>query len=248
MIRRVRLLRAGRCLVDRSILEAGAPRGERVDTPIWMTLVESEDALILVDTGMPEGSIQNPGYFEGTEDEGLILPQTTAGDTAAAALARVGLAVSDIDAVVSTHWHFDHAGGNRSFPSTPILVHPEEIAAAGSGGYRPECIDPTLTYRTVGDGEVPLPGLTLLHTPGHTPGHLSLFLELQQGPPLLLTVDAVYVAASWRTGEPGGGRDKGVMRQSMARLKEVARTTGARVFFGHDGEQARSEAWLPLMA
>jgi N-acyl homoserine lactone hydrolase len=246
VIRRVRLLPAGRCLVDRSLLKSDEPPGELVDTPIWMILVEATDALVLVDTGMPDTCVGNPGYFDGTEDAGRIRPQMTAADTVERVLARAGYRPADVDAVVSTHLHFDHAGGNRCFRTTPILIHPLELEAARAGSYVPECREPDLAYRPVADGESPLEGVTLLHTPGHTPGHLSVLVEAPTGP-LLFTVDAVYTAANWATGVPGAGRDAGAMRRSVARLRAVERATGARVFFGHDREQASDPAWRALV-
>jgi N-acyl homoserine lactone hydrolase len=247
MIRRLSLLPAGTCLVDASVLTPDRPRGELLPTPIWIYLVEGADARFLIDTGMPETTVGRPDYFAGTEDEGLILPQATAEDMVPAVLRRRGLSLRDVDAVVSTHWHFDHAGGNRLFRGTPILVHPAEVEAARAGSYVPECKDLTLDYHYVGDQEEPVPGLVLLHTPGHTPGHLSLLVRREAAPPVLLTVDAVYTRANWDRDVPGAGRDAEAMRKSMARLREIARETGAHVFFGHDRAQAEEPSWHALI-
>jgi len=246
MVERLYLMQAGRCKVDRSVLEPEAPRGDVLRIPVWMYLVRSRDGIFLVDTGMPDEALGRPGYFDGTEDEGLILPEMGRTDRMEGVLSRVGLTPGDVTAVISTHWHFDHAGGNRRLRSTPILVHPAEREAARAGAYPPECKDPDLDYRDAGDGDEPTPGLRLLHTPGHTPGHLSLLVTLPSGP-ILLAVDAVYTEANWN-GAPGAARDPAASRASLERLKKLAKDTGAPVFFGHDPHQADDPAWQRLQA
>lgn len=240
----LRILRAGSCRVDRSVMVRGAPRGEMITFPIWIYLLRLPDAVALVDTGMPSRCVGDDRFFDGTDDEGLILPAMTEADTLEAVLQRQGLMASDIDLVISTHWHFDHAGNNQVFRGTPILVHPDEIACARAGHpYPQECRDLTLAYTEVHDGHRPLPGVQVLHTPGHTPGHLSLLVEPKGTQPVLLTVDAVYAEVNWMEDTPGAMSDEGQGQRSVERLREVARHSGARVFFGHDPHQCGRPEW-----
>ncbi len=243
----LKILRAGSCLVDRSVVVQGEPRGRMVTFPVWMYLLRGPDTVALVDTGMPSRCIGDDRFFDGTDDEDLILPRMKTADTLEAVLAREGLGVADIDMLISTHWHFDHAGSNQAFRRQPILVHPDEIACAKAGhSYPPECRDLTLDYRDVRDGDSPLPGVRLLHTPGHTPGHLSLLVEPPGVEPVLLTVDAVYTEVNWTQGTPGAMADESLGSKSVDRLREVAQSSGARVFFGHDPSQAEQPQWQAL--
>ncbi|MDE2039357.1 MAG: MBL fold metallo-hydrolase [Elusimicrobia bacterium] len=111
-------------------------------------------------------------------------------------LKALGLNPDDVDLVVNTHLHFDHAGGDTefgedgkpvaAFPKARYLVqrwewedatHPHERNAASylqqnfaplDDGKRLELVD--------GDCELE-PGLTLLRTGGHTRGHQAVLIQ-----------------------------------------------------------------------
>lgn len=246
MLRELNLLGAGHCLIDQSQLLTGDPSGTLLRIPIWMYLLRTDDALFLVDTGMPPRCIDNENVFGALREGDRILPQMTADDMVDAVLRRRGLRPQDIDSLISTHWHFDHAGGNSLFRNQPILVHSGELDAASRGAYPPECRDMTLDYRLVEDGDEPVPGVTLLHTPGHTPGHLSLLVRVEGLKPILLTIDASYTRRNWDLDIPGAMMDPETGRRSVSRLREIAQATDAAVFFGHDAAQAQEPFWLTL--
>jgi len=108
---------------------------------------------------------------------------------------RARLGVRDLDYVLLTHIHLDHAGvlGEifRAWPRARAVVHekgrrhlvdPERLWAgtrevmgelADMYG-RPEPLDPG---RLIGHHEADLPGLRLWETPGHAAHHLSFRLE-----------------------------------------------------------------------
>ena len=77
--------------------------GERM--PVYAYLVEHPDARVLVDTGLMQPH-----------------PLTADLDPRPYPLDTQDLDVASIDLVVNTHLHFDHCGGNRLFPGTPIHV------------------------------------------------------------------------------------------------------------------------------
>ena len=109
-------------------------------------------------------------------------------------LAARGLALADIDFVVYTHLHWDHAGGAvapsslgrpLSFPNALHYIHAREWEDACSGNpllYKsyPPTIPATLqnAKRSLvhGDDEEILPGLRMIRTSGHTRGHCAVFL------------------------------------------------------------------------
>ena len=123
-----------------------------------------------------------------------------------AALSRLGFATSDIDAVLITHHHRDHAGNAERLRSAGARVfsHPEDAPylrgeqrfsdrgivryiwrpwyAAYIARYVARGIlrtPPIVQLDELEDGEaVDVPGSPrVLHAPGHTPGSCALFLE-----------------------------------------------------------------------
>lgn len=243
MLQDVRFFKMGHCLIDHAQLVTGDPVGQVVRIPIWAYLLRGTDSLMLVDAGMPAGCVGNEAYFGETSPEDLILPQMGPEDMVDRVLARQGIAPGDLDALITTHWHFDHAGGMRLFRDQPILVHPAEVEAARAETELPEWVDLSLDFTPVTDSFQPMPGVRLVHTPGHTPGHMSLYLEPKGLRPIVLTIDAVYTRQNWQRDVPGNMLDEAVGRESVTRLRRIVRDAGAAVFFGHDPAQAEEEFW-----
>ena len=109
-------------------------------------------------------------------------------------LAARGLGLEDIDFVVFTHVHWDHAGGavapaslgrTLSFPKARHVIHQLEWEDATSGNpllyksYPPDIVAAlgTADLELVrGDDVEVVPGLRLIRTSGHTRGHCSVLL------------------------------------------------------------------------
>jgi len=127
-------------------------------------------------------------------------------------LARLGLAPSDIDIVINTHYHFDHCGGNTcyngnlivpTFPRAVYVVrqdehrdatHPNERSAASYFEYNWDVLQERRMLRLIERDEEILPGIGLLHTPGHTRGHQSVLIE-SEGRSLLFMADLCPTSA-----------------------------------------------------
>jgi N-acyl homoserine lactone hydrolase len=108
-------------------------------------------------------------------DPGLPLQN----DPALRALEARGLSAGDVDLVVLTHAHLDHAGGCASF-TAPVAVHERETTSPHwtlAGGL----LELLPLERLTGDGGELAPGLEWGLTPGHCDGHISLCCETQLG-------------------------------------------------------------------
>src|SRR6056297_2534093 len=95
----------------------------------WNFVIETPERTILWDTGShPEAG---DGYWPAPLYEAFAhvdaAEHTLEGD-----LADAGFDLGDIDAVVMSHLHLDHAGGLENFAGTdvPIYVHREELPFA----------------------------------------------------------------------------------------------------------------------
>jgi N-acyl homoserine lactone hydrolase len=101
----------------------------------------------------------------------------------------------DVVAVINTHLHFDHCGGNRLFAGIPIHVQRAERALARDPEHTiPEWVEFDGATYVEHDGEAEvLPGVRLVPTPGHTPAHQSVVVETEDG----IVVVGGDVAYTW---------------------------------------------------
>lgn len=132
-----------------------------------------------IGTKLPEKRARQMGQWE---PEGLLQ-----------GLKSVGVHPEEVDVVLTTHLHWDHAGGFTSrrqdgsyqltFPRAKHFVQKAEWEFAQApdprsrAGYYPEDFEPVesagLLELVDGDAEI-LPGVELRQTGGHTPGHQFL--------------------------------------------------------------------------
>lgn len=91
-------------------------------------------------------------------------------------------ALGDVVAVVNTHLHFDHCGGNRRFAGTPTYVQRAELAAARAPDYLEEWVHFAGSTYVELDGDADLfEGVSTLFTPGHSSGHQAVVVENADG-------------------------------------------------------------------
>ena len=154
-------------------------------------------------------------------------------------IAQLGYRNEDIDYVILSHMHIDHAGGVLDLKGAKkFLVSWPEYDAANRGGlsaYRrnmwegqrfdfmdyEDCgVGPFGQAQDLfGDGTV-----MLVATPGHTEGHTSLLLR-NNGKQLLLAGDCGYARKSWKNNIlPGLLRDEEKMKKCLAWVKEFYET------------------------
>ncbi len=149
-------------------------------------LIRYDDAVLLFDTGIGEGN-------QGLDDRYHVVRGPLADE-----LARQGVALTDVSAVVNSHLHFDHCGNNRLFPGATIYAQAKEFEAASQPGYTvAEWVGPADAQFVQLNGDHQLwNGLKLISTPGHTVGHQSLLVETKFGLELIVG-QAIYSKAEY---------------------------------------------------
>ena len=255
------LLDRGEILADRNFAIDGStaatysnqnPDSDYGAFAVWNLLIDHPEGTVLWDTGShPEAA---DGYwpdplFEAFAHEG-------AGERdLATALNDVGYAVDDIDMIVQSHLHLDHAGGLYRFDGTdvPVYVHEREIefaylsakTPAGANAYLAADFDHDLNWQVVHGSEDRqlLPGIELLHLPGHTPGLLGARLETEAHGTVLIAGDVAFLRANYEEDAPMGASlvvDSVAQQSSRRRLQELERRTDATVLCGHDPHQVET--------
>jgi len=233
------LLSCGTLDADRAVIHPGDDSRRRVLLPVMSVLIRSEGKNVLVDTGMPPVAAGDPGGMarEYGWDGMWLRSRVAATERVDEQLRLLGLEPGDVDLVVNSHFHSDHAGGNALFEGVSIAAQEAELSVASeSEHYLPVWDAPGLVFQPVSGDWSPAPGVEMLHTPGHTPGHQSMLVRLPERP-WLFTFDAVYTEEHWRTGKLGAVKDVSQARASVERLRRTAEIEDARLVFGHDMAQ-----------
>jgi glyoxylase-like metal-dependent hydrolase (beta-lactamase superfamily II) len=177
-------------VVPRPLWEKAIPPDERHRIPLALRclLVEAPNNLVLIDTGIGNKESRKFQDIYGVENEG---DPTRLED----AIRAAGFEPEDVDLVVNTHLHFDHAGGNvridsggslvPSFSKARYVMQEGELNFAQSpnervrASYMAKNFGPLVERGRVDTvtGRVDVvEGVSFLPAPGHTPHHQCVLL------------------------------------------------------------------------
>ena len=171
----------------------------RIPLALRCLLIEHDDGLVLIDTGI--GNKEDAKFIDinGVENAGTN-GRTKLEDS----LAELGTRPEDVRWVINTHLHFDHAGGDKTndglaFPRAQYVVQRGELDFAQhtnertAGSYLAHNVN-GIPFRLIdGESEI-LPGIRGLPTPGHVPYHQSILIQ-SGGETACFVADLVPTAA-----------------------------------------------------
>jgi glyoxylase-like metal-dependent hydrolase (beta-lactamase superfamily II) len=216
----------------------------RIPLALRCLLVEHDDGLVLVDTGI--GDKDDAKFRDIYGVENLAADGRTRLVTA---LAELGWTPADVRWVINTHLHFDHCGGDATrspsgelrpaFPAARYVVQRGELEFASHTNERTAGSYVAANFSAIefqlidGETEV-LPGIRCLPTPGHVPFHQSVLVE-SGGETACFLADLVPTAAHlplpWIMGYD---LQPLVTLETRRMLYRRAEAVGWRLCFEHD--------------
>lgn len=215
--------------------------GTKVYNPYFMYVITHPRGTVLFDSGVHPAMRTDPASRLG-DAAASIQVQVTADDHIEKRLATIGMQPSDVDIVVQSHLHFDHAGGLEWLAHAPVLVQRDELEfALNPPVYQREIyvqadFDHDLDWQQLdGDHDIFDDGrLVVLSTPGHTRGHQSLMVKLNSQVVILLA-DAAYLLTKMRARLlPGILWSPDALIATWDRVEELEREHHALLMTTHD--------------
>jgi glyoxylase-like metal-dependent hydrolase (beta-lactamase superfamily II) len=179
----------------------GFSRGLEAHLVCHCLLIETNQGLVLIDTGFGVQDVQSPYSRLSPFFINFNRIQFDQKYTALHQIEQLGFSATDVRHIVLTHLDFDHAGGLEDFPEATVHLMLSEIEAANdrhgfisSGRYRPKQWDevkqwkyytaggePWFGFEAVRDLEGLPPEILLIPLAGHTRGHAGIAINTGSG-------------------------------------------------------------------
>lgn len=193
-------INVGTLTVDKSEFTYMRNFGIKMQVPNIIWYIQGAGKKIMVDTGPCDPDWSNKYHFPmvRTPDQEPLK-----------AIRKIGVDPKEIDIVLLTHLHWDHAFNNHLFTNATFYVQKEELRYAIAPlpvhmkgyesvaiGMSPDYITKTKYSIIDGDMEI-VPGVSVVLTPGHSPGSMCVKVDTTRGP-ILIASDTVPLFENWK--------------------------------------------------
>jgi glyoxylase-like metal-dependent hydrolase (beta-lactamase superfamily II) len=213
-------------------------KGESKELSDAFFVIQHPKGILLWDTGLPEMLVGNDPYT--TPDGGFTISRK---DSTLQQLKSIGMDSADVDIIAFSHIHFDHTGGANHFANAKWLVQQTEVdfinsdAIKGNSFYAPDSFSKLENkqilegdYDVFGDGTV-----VIKYFPGHTAGHQTLFLDLPNEGPTMLSGDIYHFEKNREDAiVPQFNYDIPESETSIKAFEAFVKEKNAKVYIQHD--------------
>jgi N-acyl homoserine lactone hydrolase len=240
-VRRLYVLLCGFEVIPKTVSTRNRGAAFILSEPISAYLLDTERGWVLLDAGFDpahirEAADREANFYRQGMSPPVVLPQHELDRQ----LAAIGVAPADINHVILSHLHFDHAGYVKYFPHAKVSIQRREYEARFDHGprqgyFRADFESPTIRWSLVeGDWEV-MPGLAMIDTRGHTIGHQSAVVELRRSGVIVLPFDAGDLQENFDDEVlPGSAVDDAAALAAIRRIKAILAERDARMILFHD--------------
>lgn len=220
----------------------GKGLGESFDIPVPYYFLDIDGKKVLIDVGISPGCVDDPKGTWGDIID-VYYPVMKIDEKPVNVLKSIGVKPEEIDYIILTHMHLDHAGSLKYFPNAEVIVQLNELRYAFfpdsimKGAYIENDIkDPSINYTPVTGIKSMFNGKVFMFpTPGHTPGHQSVMIRLKKHKPVIITGDAIYLRENLAEGiPPGFAIDFAKTLEAYDAIKNLAEEENAEIWYGHD--------------
>jgi len=246
---------SGTLELDQGWLTAMTNVGTRIDIPVPMYIIDHPRGLIVFDTGMSVDVVPDNGAEYWGPVSQAFTPTMTRDQGIDEQLQRIGKSVSDVQFVIHSHFHLDHAGNISMFPNATHVVQKAELKNAWwpeqfqRAAYVLDDYKNTRNFNFMeitgdldlfGDGSI-----EIIDTKGHTQGHQSLIVRLPNTGTVILAADAAYMPENLQGTIPGIVWNVEAAMDAIERMKMIRDRENGEIWLGHSMEQFQTRRLLP---
>jgi glyoxylase-like metal-dependent hydrolase (beta-lactamase superfamily II) len=197
----------------------------------------------------------------------MLDPHLNPDEGTVAQLEKLGVKATDVNYVITGHFHLDHAGNVSKFPNATLIYQRDEIINAfwppagyagpyipgDFSGLRSPAGDPLPTKQKVmelnGDLDLFGDGSIYVHrSVGHTPGSEMLVVRLPKTGAVVLTSDACYLMENLEKSilpSVGLAYSPAGLQNGYSWIRRMRDDEGADVIFAHDPDVFKAHKHAP---